>query len=225
MITFTDAIDQLHTKANSRKAAKLKNSIKIDRVYLGISNPELDNIYKIWRKKIDGEDRIRLAAELWDSNIYEEKIVASKLLTQARISNDELVWEEILRWIATLDHPILADHVCGAGSRRLKADPSRLTQVSNWVFDENIWKRRSVLTLTLPWTKINNPKIDDLEQRARIISWLGTLSVDQEWLIQKAIAKWLSSLSKHDIPAVLSFLEEYGAKMKPFAVNEACKFI
>ena len=93
------------------------------------------------------------------------------------------------------------------------------------MFDENIWKRRSVLTLTLPWTKINNPKIDDLEQRARIISWLGTLSVDQEWLIQKAIAKWLSSLSKHDIPAVLSFLEEYGAKMKPFAVNEACKFI
>ena len=106
MITFTDAIDQLHTKANSRKAAKLKNSIKIDRVYLGISNPELDNIYKIWRKKIDGEDRIRLAAELWDSNIYEAKIVASKLLTQARITNDALVWEEILRWIGTLDHPI-----------------------------------------------------------------------------------------------------------------------
>ena len=175
--------------------------------------------------KIDGEDRIGLAAELWDSNIYEAKIVASKLLTQARISNDELVWEEILRWIGTLDHPILADHVCSAGSRRLKADPSRLTQVSDWVFDENIWKRRSVLTLTMPWAKINNPKIDELEQRSRIISWLGTLSVDQEWLIQKAIANWLSSLSKHDISAVLSFLEEYGAKMKPFAVNEACKFI
>jgi hypothetical protein len=39
------------------------------------------------------------------------------------------------------------------------------------------------------------------------------------------MANWLSSLSKHDIPTVLSFLEEYGAKMKPFAVNEACKFI
>ena len=47
MITFTDAIDQLHTQANSRKAAELKNSIKIDRVYLGISNSEQDNIYKI----------------------------------------------------------------------------------------------------------------------------------------------------------------------------------
>ena len=43
--------------------------------------------------------------------------------------------------------------------------------------------------------------------------------------IQKAIADWLSSLSKHDAPAVLSFLEKYGAKMKPFAINEACKFI
>ena len=225
MISLKHALDQLYSKANKIKAIQMKNSVKIDQVYLGISNPELDNIYKLWRMKIENEDRIKLATELWDSNIYEAKIVASKLLTQAQISNDEQVWEEILRWIGTLDHPILADHVCSAGSRRLKADPSRLTQVSDWVFDENIWKRRSVLTLTLPWTKINNPKIDDLEQRARIISWLGELSVDQEWLIQKAIANWLSSLSKHDIPAVLSFLEEYGAKMKPFAVNDACKFI
>jgi hypothetical protein len=34
MIKFTDAIDQLHTKANSRKAAEMKNSIKIDRFIL-----------------------------------------------------------------------------------------------------------------------------------------------------------------------------------------------
>ena len=225
MISLKHALDQLYSKANKIKAIQMKNSVKIDEVYLGISNPELDNIYKLWRMKIENEDRIRLATELWDSNIYEAKIVASKLLTQARISNDELVWEEILRWITTLDHPILADHVCNAGSRRLKADPSRLTQISNWVFDKNVWKRRSVLTLTMPWAKINNPKRDELEQRARIISWLGALSVDQEWLIQKAIANWLSSLSKHDIPAFLLFLEEHGAKMKPFAVNEACKFI
>ena len=147
------------------------------------------------------------------------------MLTQARIKNDEQVWEEIVRWIPKLDHQTIADHVCGAGSRRLKENPTRLNQVSNWVKDENIWMRQSVLTLTMQWTKLNNPKIAELRQRNQISSWAGELSNDKEWLIQKALANWLSSLSKHDTPAVLLFLETHGAKMKPFAINEACKFL
>ena len=225
MISFTDALMQLHLKANPKKAAELKNSLKISRTYLGISNPELDILYKGWRNQINGEDRTALASDLWNSNIYEARIVAAKLLTQARIENDKTVWEEIIRWIPTLDHASIADHVSGAGSRRIRAFPKRLDQISNWFKDENIWMRRSILTMTMPWTKLNNPKIDELSQRDRILSWAGELSEDPEWLIQKAIADWLSSLSKHDAPAVLSFLEKYGAKMKPFAINEACKFI
>ena len=219
MISFTDAVKQLHAKANPKKAAEMKNSIKIDRVYLGISNQELNNTYKGWRASTSTDDRIRLAADLWDSNIYEARIVAAKLLTQARIKNDELVWEEIVRWIPKLDHQTIADQVCSAGSRRLKENPTRLNQVSNWVKDENIWMRQSVLTLTMQWTKLNNPKIAELRQRNQILSWAGELSNDKEWLIQKALANWLSSLSKHDTPAVLLFLETHGAKMKPFAIN------
>jgi len=225
MISFTDAVKQLHAKANPKKAAEMKNSIKIDRVYLGISNQELNNTYKGWRASTSTDDRIRLAADLWDSNIYEARIVAAKLLTQARIKNDELVWEEIVRWIPKLDHQTIADQVCSAGSRRLKENPTRLNQVSNWVKDENIWMRQSVLTLTMQWTKLNNPKIAELRQRNQILSWAGELSNDKEWLIQKALANWLSSLSKHDTPAVLLFLETHGAKMKPFAINEPCKFL
>ncbi|MDB2443395.1 DNA alkylation repair protein [Amylibacter sp.] len=175
MISFTDAVKQLHAKANPKKAAEMKNSIKIDRVYLGISNQELNNTYKGWRASTSTDDRIRLAADLWDSNIYEARIVAAKLLTQARIKNDELVWEEIVRWIPKLDHQTIADQVCSAGSRRLKENPTRLNQVSNWVKDENIWMRQSVLTLTMQWTKLNNPKIAELRQRNQILSWAGGL--------------------------------------------------
>lgn len=218
-------LEQLHNKANTKIAAKMKNSYKIERIYLGISNPELDILKKEWRQNIDGIAQTTLATQLWDTNIFEAKIVATKLLTQARITNDETVWEEIIKWIPTLDHAVIADHVSAAGSRRIKAHPERLNQISDWVKDENVWMRRSILTMTMPWTKLNNPKIDELSQRDRILSWAGELSEDPEWLIQKAIADWLSSLSKHDAPAVLSFLEKYGAKMKPFAINEACKFI
>ena len=106
MISFTDALMQLHLKANPKKAAELKNSLKISRTYLGISSPELDILYKGWRNQINGEDRTALASELWNSNIYEARIVAAKLLTQARIENDKTVWEEIIKWIPTLDHAI-----------------------------------------------------------------------------------------------------------------------
>jgi len=225
MISLNEALKQLHEKANPKKASEMKNSIKIDRVYLGISKQELNNTYKGWRVSTSIDDRIRLAADLWDSNIYEARIVAAKLLTQARIKNDVLVWEEIVRWIPKLDHQTIADQVCSAGSRRLKENPTRLVQVSNWVKNENIWMRQSVLTLTMQWTKLNNPKKAELRQRNQILSWAGELSNDKEWLIQKALANWLSSLSKHNTPAVLLFLETHGAKMKPFAINEACKFL
>ena len=66
---------------------------------------------------------------------------------------------------------------------------------------------------------------EDFDQRDQVLSWAGELASDTEWLIQKAIATWLSSLSKHDAPRVLSFLEKYGTKMKPFAINESCKFL
>jgi 3-methyladenine DNA glycosylase AlkD len=225
MISLTNALEQLNSKTDYKKATKMKNSIKINYTYLGISTPEMNKLYKEWRNLIDGDARTVLASELWNSNIYEGRIIAAKLLTQARIANDGAVWNEIIRWIPTLDHHIIADHVSAAGSRRIKAFPERFNQISNWVKDENIWMRQSVLTFTMPWAKLNNPKKYELEQRDQILAWAGKLSIDQEWLIQKALANWLSSLSKHDTPSVLSFLEEHGAKMKPFAINQACKFL
>ncbi len=225
MITATQALEQLQALANPEKAEQMQNSYKIARLYLGVSNPEIDTLYKQWRDDVEGEARTELAAELWDSNIHEARIAAAKLLTQARINPDDHVWEEITRWIPELDHAVIADQACGAGARRLLAHPERLDQVATWVQDEDIWVRRSTLTMTMPWTKMNNPKAADFDQRDQILSWAGELAGDSEWLIQKAVSMWLLSLSKHDAPRVLSFLETHGAKMKPFAINEACKFL
>ena len=109
MISFTDAVKQLHAKANPKKAAEMKNSIKIDRVYLGISNQELNNTYKGWRASTSTDDRIRLAADLWDSNIYEARIVAAKLAhTSSNIRTTNWSGKKLSRWIPTLDHPTIS---------------------------------------------------------------------------------------------------------------------
>jgi 3-methyladenine DNA glycosylase AlkD len=225
MITATTAIEQLTTLGDADKASAMQNSYKIARPYLGVSNPEIDTLYKQWRMGVDGEERTALAADLWDSNIHEARIAAAKLLTQARINPDDHVWTEITRWVGELDHIVYADAVCGAGARRLMAHPDRMTEVSSWIEDEDMWVRRSALTITLPLTKLNNPKADDLLRRDQVLSWMGDLATDSEWLVQNAIGHWLATLSKHDAPRVLSFLETFGADLKPFATKEACKFL
>ena len=219
------AIAQLSALGDIETAAKMQNIFKIDRAYLGVSNGDIGTLYKEWRKQVDGEARTSLAAELWDSNIHEARLVAAKLLTQARINPDDHVWAEITRWISELDHAVYADAACGAGARRLMAHPDRMAEVSRWVESEDMWMRRSVMTITLPLTKLNNPKADDLAHRDQILSWMGELATDSEWLVQNAIGHWLATLSKHDAPRMLSFLETYGADLKPFATNEACKFL
>jgi 3-methyladenine DNA glycosylase AlkD len=225
MITATTAIGQLTALTNPEKAEEMQNSYKIARPYLGVSNPEIDTLYKQWRLGVDGEERTALAADLWDTNIHEARIAAAKLLTQARVNPDDHVWAEIIRWVPELDHAVIANQVCGAGARRVMAHPERLDVLENWTFDENPWVRRSVMTMTLPWTKQNNPKPDDLAQRDRILGWMGNLTTDSDWLVQNAIGNWLAALSKHDAPRVLSFLETYGADLKPFAIKDACKFM
>lgn len=224
-MTPQDAIDQLTALSDADASAKMQNIFKIDRPYLGVSNNEIGALYKQWRTQVDGDERTALAAELWDSNIHEARLVAAKLLTQARINPDDHVWAEITRWIGELDHIVYADAACGAGARRLMAHPERMAEVAEWVEDEDMWIRRSVMTITLPLTKLNNPKADDLARRDQILAWMSEMVTDSEWLVQNAIGHWLATLSKHDAPRMLSFLETYGADLKPFATKEACKFL
>ena len=121
-------------------------------------------------------ERVALARGLWDSDVHEARIAAAKLLTQARIREDEpLVWAEFLRWVPTFDAWAIADHACKAGERRLVADPSRLDALEPWTRDPNLWVRRAALVATLPWTKLTHPTAADLAIRERVLGWAAAL--------------------------------------------------
>lgn len=218
-------IEELQALANPNKAADMAKYHKVTREYLGVANPDIDVLCKKWRADSDLEGRIKIAIELWNSDIHEARVAATKLLTQARIRPDDAVWNEILRWVPQLDSWAIADHVCSAGSRRLMADPSRLDTVENWTKDENMWVRRAALVMTLPWTKQNFPSDQDRAIRERILGWAAGYTEDHEWFIQKSIGWWLRSLSRHDPDRVRLFIADHGDKMKPFAVREAVKHL
>jgi 3-methyladenine DNA glycosylase AlkD len=224
-MNFEDALAQLNEHQDPEKAAQSATYHKAPRPYLGVANPVINDLTKEWRTQMDVEERVDLADALWETDIYEARLAAAKLLTQARIKDDDDVWGLIAPWVDEFDSWAIADHACMAGQKRLVADPSRIDQVEEWVKSEHMWTRRAALVITLPWTKQNHPKPLDLEIRQRVLGWAATLVPDRAWFIQKAIAWWLRELSKHDADAVRAFLDEHGAAMKPFAAKEAAKLL
>ncbi|TMM54968.1 DNA alkylation repair protein [Sulfitobacter sabulilitoris] len=218
-------IDQLIALSNPEKAAQMRAYHKVDRPYLGLSNPEVNDLVKTWRTARDLPDRVALARALWTSDIFEARLAAAKLLTQARIAGDAEVWDLIVSWVPDFDSWAIADHACMAGQKRLVADPSRLDQVEGWTTSDHMWTRRAALVITLPWTKQNHPKADESAIRERVLGWAAQYVPDRAWFIQKAVAWWLRDLSKHDADRVRAFLAEHGAAMKPFAAKEAAKYL
>jgi 3-methyladenine DNA glycosylase AlkD len=181
---------------------------------------------KDWRADATVAERVALAHDLWASDIHEARLAATKLLTQARIRDDEpKVWQEFLTWVPDFDAWALADHACKVCERRLVAHPARLLAVEVWTRDSNKWVRRAALVATLPWSKLANPGPADRAIRERVLGWAAAYVADRDWFIQKSIAWWLRSLSVRDPARVLSFLNGPGRDLKAFARNDAARLI
>ncbi|MFC7703308.1 DNA alkylation repair protein [Plastorhodobacter daqingensis] len=225
-MTPEDAITALRAEGNPQKAAEMAAYHKTGREVLGVAAPAIDRLARSWRESMALEDRLALAAGLWDGGIFEGRIAAAKLLTQARIRPDDAgAWTLILAWAPEFDGWAIADAACIAGQKRLLADPGRLAAVEEWTRHENLWTRRAALVITLPWAKMNFPKPEDLEIREQVLGWAARYVADRDWFIQKAIAWWIRDLSKHDAARARAFLEAEGARLKSFARREAARYL
>lgn len=218
-------LDQIQAHSDPDRAEQMAAYHKIKRPYLGVANPILNDLTKAWRQELDVAARVDLADALWQTNIHEGRLAAAKLLTQARIRPDEAVWKLLQNWLPDFDAWAVADHACMAMQKRLSAEPARLDQVEAWTTSDHMWTRRAALVATLPWTKQNHPKPDDLTRRDRILGWAAGYVSDRDWFIQKSIAWWLRELSKHDPDRVIAFLNSHGETMKAFARKEAGKYL
>ncbi|MGR3636843.1 MAG: DNA alkylation repair protein [Shimia sp.] len=224
-MNFEDALAALKKHVEPGRAKGMASYHKQTREVLGIANPALNDLTKSWRLTLSVPERVALAADLWSSDIFEARLAASKLLTQARIRPDDAAWDLIQSWVPEFDSWAIADHACMAGQKRLVADPSRIDQVEAWTTPDHMWTRRAALVITLPWTKQNFPKTRELEIRDRVLGWAASYATDHTWFIQKAVAWWLRDLSKHDAARVTAFLDAHGDSMKPFAAKEARRYL
>jgi 3-methyladenine DNA glycosylase AlkD len=219
------ALAELTAQADLVRAAGMAAYHKVDRPYLGVPVPAIEEMSDRWRIGCSLEERLALAADLWRTNIHEARVAAAKLLTQARIRPDHGAWDLICSWVPDFDAWAIADHVTIAGQKRVVADPARMDLVEGWTTSPHMWSRRAALVIALPWTKQNHPKPDELAMRDRVLGWAADLADDRDWFIQKAIAWWVRDLSKHDPDRAQAFLDAHGERLKPFARKEAARHL
>ncbi|MEP1766405.1 MAG: DNA alkylation repair protein [Sulfitobacter sp.] len=216
----------LQALTDPERAISMRAYHKVERSYLGLTNPQIADLVKEWRGDLDVAARVTLADGLWSSDIFEARVAAAKLLTQARLRpDDQDAWQLIAGWHSSFDSWAIADHACMAGQKRLIADPARLDQVESWTQSEHLWTRRAALVITLPWAKQNNPKPEEVAARERILDWAAGYVSDPQWFIQKAISWWLRDLGKRDPERVRAFIAKHGDAMKPFARKDAVRLL
>ena len=225
-MTLEDALDLISAHGDPRKAQEAKAYHKSERTFLGVPNPVLNDLTRDWRRTLPLDTRLALAGQLWNKDIHETRVAAAKLLTQARMRPDDAAaWTLIQSWLPDFDGWAIADHAAIAGQRRLVADPSRLETVEQWTTSPHLWTKRAALVMTLPWTKQNHPKPDEVATRKRVLTWAADYVPDHRWFIQKAIAWWIRDLSKHDPHRSKAFLDTHGPQMKAFARKEAARYL
>ncbi|MGB0901383.1 DNA alkylation repair protein [Halocynthiibacter sp.] len=215
MMTADEALKELVPHVVAGKDAQMQAFHKAERIYLGVPNAAIDAAQKTWREQMSVEERVELARALWDSDVFEGRIAAAKLLTQARLRPDDQAWSLLQSWVTQIDCQAIADLVATAVQKRLVADPSRIETVRAWTESENLWTKCAALDATLPWAKLNNLKEVDEAIRTEALTWAATYMADTTWATQKAVTIWLTSLAKHDAERVKTILADHGEVLRP----------
>lgn len=222
--TAADALAAIRPDADAARAAAMARYHKTDRAVLGVSNEVLNARATEWRRALAPTTRLDLADALWRDGTFEARILAAKLMTQARIRPDDAAaWTMLHGWVPDFDGWAIADAACAAIARRLTARPARLDDVEVWTSAEHLWTRRAALVATLPWAKQRDPTSAERASRERILAWAAGMTADPRWFVQKAVAWWLRDLSVRDPDRVRAFLDDHGQAMKPFARAEAAR--
>jgi 3-methyladenine DNA glycosylase AlkD len=197
-MTPENALAALHAEGDDARVAKQKSHFGASNTYIGIAPGRLEEMARAWRKDVAFPERLELANELWMSGIFDARLMAAKLLTQARIKDDQNVWAHITDWLAQAGTWAEIDALCSAGQRRLAADNSRINKVYKLMRHDEPLQRRAALGLTEFLAKAAHPSEREIVAIDRICEWLPEAVADESKDVHRTAQSWLRSLSKHD---------------------------
>ncbi|MBW6418145.1 DNA alkylation repair protein [Celeribacter sp. PS-C1] len=196
-ITAETAMETLHHSADPEKASAIIGRTGTSEA-LGVSPQTLEDLARSWRQDVGFPERLDLARALWTQPVFEARLMAAKLLTQARISDDAAVWDQICAWISEAETWAELDALASAGARRIAVDLSRMAMVHELAKSERALDRRAALGLSLPLAKLAHPTEDEVNAIDDVLYWLTYALQDPDKDVSRMADSWLKSLGKHD---------------------------
>ncbi|GAA3870911.1 DNA alkylation repair protein [Celeribacter arenosi] len=197
-MTFDDALAALTALADPARAADLTTRFgPVDP--FGVAPAALEDLARTWRQEVAFPARLDLARALWSNGRHEARIMAAKLLTQARIAEDGAVWDQIVAWIADARNWAEVDALASAGGRRIMVDLARLQTVYELSTSERGLERRAALQLSHPLAKLANPSAQEVNALDDILPMLTSTLADPDTDVSRCADAWLRSLAKHDL--------------------------
>lgn len=196
-ITPETVLETLRLSADPEKASALSSRAGRSEA-LGVPPQVLENFAREWRQDVSFPERLDLARALWEQPVFEARLMAAKLLTQARIADDAAIWDQICVWISEADTWAELDALAGAGARRISVDLSRMAVVHELAKSERALDRRAALGLSLPLAKLAHPTEDEVNAIDDVLYWLTYALQDADKDVSRMADSWLKSLGKHD---------------------------
>ncbi|WP_434286490.1 DNA alkylation repair protein [Celeribacter sp. SCSIO 80788] len=195
-MTKENVMNRLKAAADAQRASDLEARFGAGS-YFGVPPQALEDMARALRQDIAFPERLSVAQHLWDSGVFDARLMAAKLLTQARISDDAAVWTQICDWLDAAENWAVLDALAKAGSRRLMADLSRMERVALWAEQDAPLPRRAALLLTEPLAKLSHPSEAEAAALDRACDWLPGCLEDGEKDVNRVAESWLRALSKH----------------------------
>lgn len=207
---------ELESLKNLERAQVDKRYHKSNREHWGISVPDCAKLARAFSKGLEEPALLLFAKELWDTNLFDPMVCATKILTLPRVGPSQALWDLILYFLREVDGWALEDLLAHAAWKCILADESLLNEIEIWTKHPNLWLRRAALVYTLPYAK---PGRDP----ERMLGWASCYSTDPEWFIQKSIGWWLRVLGENNPERVVFFLKSHWSELKGVARKEAMR--
>ncbi|UWQ17658.1 DNA alkylation repair protein [Jannaschia sp. M317] len=204
-MTLDEIMARLTAAADPERAAKDRAANRTDRETLGVAPEVLRDLAVEVREAVSVDRRVLLADALWRAEGFDARMLALRMLTQARIRPDVGVWALLERWVHHFDCRAIADAGAAAIGRRFAADPTRLTVLDDWAGAANVWTRRAVFTGTAGFAKLRHPSEAEQAAREQVLALAAAMTDETRPVIRQAIDGWLRDLAKHDPERVAAF--------------------
>ncbi|TFL20254.1 DNA alkylation repair protein [Jannaschia formosa] len=197
-MTPEDVLSRLRDAGDPERAARARAANRTEREAWGVAPEVLRALSDEIREATSVDRRVLLADAFWRAEVLDARLLALRLLTQARMRPDHGAWDLLSRWVYRFDCRALADAGAAALGRRLAAEPERLAVLEDWAAASNVWTRRSVFAATTGFARTRHPSEADAAARERVLALAGAMAEDSRPVIRQAIDGWVAALAKHD---------------------------